>query len=54
MKSVLIQSIIRRRRREVMENDPAGRDIERAANAVVGIIFVTLVVLIVGSVAFAN
>ena len=54
MKSVLIQSIIRRRRREVIKNDPEGRDIEHAANMTVGIIFVILVFLIVGSVAFAN
>lgn len=54
MKSVLIQSIIRRRRREVMKNDPEGRDIEHAANMTVGLIFTTLLVLIIGSVAFAN
>ena len=54
MKSVLIQSIIRRRKKEVLDSEPEGRDIERAADVIVGIIFVLLILVIVGSVAYAN
>lgn len=54
MKPVLIQNIVRRRRKEVMQNDPAGQDIENTANKIVNSILVVLAVLIVGSIAFVN
>ena len=54
MKPVLIQNIVRRGRKEVIDNEPVGRDIERAADTIVNIIIVALAALIVGSIAFVN
>lgn len=53
MKPVLIQNMVRRRRKEVIKSEPVGQEIEQAANTVVRILFVILAVLIIGSIAIA-
>lgn len=51
MKPVLIQNIIRNRRKQVLRSDPVGQEIERTADRIVGAIFLALIVIIVGSIA---
>jgi hypothetical protein len=50
MKPVLIQNLVKKRRKEVMKDEPLGRDIENAANTMVSIIFVILAILVIGSI----
>lgn len=51
MKPVLIQTIIKNRRKQVLTSDPVGQKIEKTADQIVSFVLVALFVIVVGSIA---
>lgn len=53
MKPVLIQSMMKRRRRQHVQPDPVAEDLHKESDRLFGFIMAVLVLIVIGSIAIA-
>lgn len=51
MRQVIVQSMLKRRRKKTAEIEPVTQQVEQAANSVMSILLVVLAVIVIGSIA---